>query len=286
MKLHLLNRASSKDVSFTVTHNRFPYFLKVWHHHPELELVLILKSTGTLFVGDGIVSFKENDVVLIGQSLPHMWLNDELYFKEDSELNAEAYAIHFNKFFLGEKFLELPEMRKISQMINESSKGIKFHNLKEDLRSDIVALKSFDSFSRVASFINILQKLAMAKSENLVSSGFTKNFNKTENKTLDKVYEFIFNNFNQPITSKDVANVVNMNSSAFSRFFKRMHRKTFTGYLNELRIGYACKLLIEEKENITSICYDCGYNNISNFNRQFRKIKGMSPSQYVNAHRI
>lgn len=285
MKLHLLNRTSSKDISFTVSHNDFPYFLKVWHHHPQLELVLILRSTGTLFVGDGIVSFKENDVVLIGQGLPHMWLNDEVYFKEDSKLHAEAYGIHFNKFFLGEKFLEIPEMRKISQMMDDSSKGIKFQNLHEDLIREIVALKSFDSFTRVTSLINILHKLSKAKSENLVSSGFTKNFNKTENKTLDIVYEFIFNNFNQPITSKDVANVVKMNSSAFSRFFKRMHRKTFTGYLNELRIGYACKLLIEEKENITSICYDCGYNNISNFNRQFRKIKGMSPTQYVKAHR-
>ncbi|MDY7393994.1 AraC family transcriptional regulator [Aureibaculum sp. 2210JD6-5] len=284
MKLHLLNRASSKDSSFTVTHNNFPNFLKIWHYHPELELVLILKSTGTLFVGDAIVNFKENDVVLIGENLPHMWLNDDVYFNQDSNLSSEAIAIHFNKFFLGEVFLNMPEMIQINNMINGASQGIKFYDLNQDLLKDIVNLKTLDPFARITGFINILHKLSKAKSENLVSSGFIKTFNKTENKTLDKVYEFIFNNFNQPITSKDVANVVKMNSSAFSRFFKRMHRKTFTGYLNELRIGYACKLLIEEKQNITSICYDCGYNNISNFNRQFRKIKGMSPSQYVKVH--
>ncbi|MET2984437.1 AraC family transcriptional regulator [Aureibaculum conchae] len=284
MKLHLLNRTSSQDCSFTVTHNNYPYFLKVWHYHPELELSLILKSTGALFVGDAIVDFKEYDVVLIGKNLPHMWLNNEVYFDENSNLKSEAIAIHFNELFLGDGFFNIPEMKKINQMINKSSHGIKFLDIGKELINDIVALKSLDAFTRITNFIKILHKLSKTKSESLVSSGFIKNFNRTENKTLDKAYEFIFNNFNEPITSKDVANVVQMNSSAFSRFFKRMHRKTFTGFLNELRIGYACKLLIEEKQNITSICYDCGYNNISNFNRQFRKIKGMSPSQYLKAY--
>ena len=284
MKLHLLNRTSSQDSSFTVTHNNFPYFLKVWHYHPELELVLILKSTGTLFVGDAIVDFKEYDLVLIGENLPHMWLNNEVYFDENSNLKSEAIAIHFDKLFLGEDFFNIPEMKKINQMIYQSSQGIKFFDIGKDLINDIAGLKQLDAFTRITKFIKILHKLSKTKSERLVSSGFIKNFNKTENKTLDKAYEFIFNNFNEPITSKDVANVVQMNSSAFSRFFKRMHRKTFTGFLNELRIGYACKLLIEEKQNITSICYDCGYNNISNFNRQFRKIKGRSPSEYIKAY--
>ncbi len=284
MKLHLLNRTSSKDSSFSIAHNDYPYFLKVWHHHLELELVLILKSTGTLFIGDGIVNFKENDVILIGENLPHMWLNDEVYFKEDLELNSEAIAIHFDKYFLGKDFLNMPEMIKINHLINGANQGIKFCNLKKDLLTDIVALKTFDPFARVTCFIEILHKLSKVKFEKLVSSGFIKSFNKTENKILDRAYEFIFNNFNQPITSRDVAEVLEMNSSAFSRFFKRLHRKTFTSYLNELRIGFACKLLIEKKQNITTICYDCGYNNISNFNRQFRKLKGMSPSQYVNKH--
>ncbi len=284
MKLHLLNRTSFENSSFTVTHNNFPYFLKVWHYHPELELVLILKSTGTLFVGDGIVNFKVNDLVLIGKNLPHMWLNDERYFNENSNLISEAIAIHFDEYFLGKPFFEIPEMRHISQLINDSSHGIKFSNINDDLLKEIEELKTFNLFERVTNFINILDKLSKVKFEKLVSSGFIKTFNNTENKILDKAYEYIFKNFNEPITSKDVAEVVKMNSSAFSRFFKRLHRKTFTSYLNELRIGFACKLLIEEKQNITSICYDCGYNNISNFNRQFRKLKGMSPSQYVKIH--
>ncbi|QCX39741.1 helix-turn-helix domain-containing protein [Aureibaculum algae] len=284
MKLHRLNRTSTNDSSFTIAHDEYPFFLKVWHHHPELELVLILKSTGTLFIGDGIINFKENDVVLIGEDIPHIWLNDEVYFNEDSELSSEAIAIHFNKYFLGEIFLNMFEMKRILQMINHSGQGIKFFDVKKELIEDIVSLKSVDPFTRIINFIKILHKLSNSKSENLVSSGYIKTFNKTENRTLDKAYEFIFNNFNQPITSIDVANAVKMNNSSFSRFFKRMHRKTFTAYLNELRIGFACKLLIENKQNITSICYECGYNNISNFNRQFRKIKEMSPTQYVKIH--
>lgn len=284
MKLHLLNRTSTENNSFTVTYNSFPHFLKVWHYHPELELVLILKSTGTLFIGDGIVNFKEGDLVLIGENIPHMWLNDEKYFEEKSELKSEAIAIHFNKDFLGKTFFDLPEVRQIDQLIEQSNLGIKFYEVDSGLIDEILLLNSIDPFNRITKLLTILDGLSKLKFEKLVSSGFVKTFNKTENKTLDTAYEFIFKNFNQPITSKDVAKIVKMNSSAFSRFFKRMHRKTFTGYLNELRIGYACKLLIEQRQNITSICYDCGYNNISNFNRQFRKLKGMSPSEYIKIH--
>ena len=109
-------------------------------------------------------------------------------------------------------------------------------------------------------------------------------FRKSDNENLDRIYEYIFKNFNTPIHSKDVAEVAHMNASAFSRFFKRVHRKTFTRYLNEIRVGYACKLLMENKNSVSSVCYESGFNNISNFNRQFKSIVGMSPSDYVRLH--
>lgn len=285
MKLHLLNRASLQNSSFTVTYNRYSHFLKIWHYHPELELVYIAKSTGTRFIGDGIEKFSEGDLVLIGKNLPHMWLNDEVYFEADSELVSEAIAIHFKEDFLGMGFLDAIEMKPISQLIKRAAQGIKFSNIDHKVIEKIQILHTLEPFEKTIKLLEILFKLANHEEYQLLSSpGFLNSFNKTDNKGLDEIYEFVFKNFNQPIGSKDVAEIAKMNPSAFSRFFKRIHRKTFTRYLNEIRIGYACKLLIENKNNITPVCYESGFNNISNFNRHFKSITGMSPSDYIKLH--
>ncbi|WP_149304532.1 AraC family transcriptional regulator [Pareuzebyella sediminis] len=285
MKLHLLDRASSKHSSFTVSKNRYPNFLKVWHQHPELELVVIRKSTGTRFIGDSIEKFQEGEVVLIGKNLPHMWLNDEEYFQENSDLVAEAIAVHFTQDFMGPGFIKVPEMQSISKLFNRAEQGVKFIDLHVRVIEQIEELSSLAPFEKAVRFIEILHCLSRHENYRLLSSsGFVNSFNSPENENLDKIYSYIFKNFNTPIHSKDVAKVAHMNPSAFSRFFKRIHRKTFTKYLNEIRIGYACKLLIERKNSISSVCYESGFNNISNFNRQFKSIAGMSPTEYIKHH--
>jgi AraC-like DNA-binding protein len=285
MKLHLLDRTSLKNSSFTVKDNCYPHFLKIWHYHHELELVVVLKSTGTCFIGDSIEKFEEGEVVLIGENLPHMWQNDDVYFEESSDLIAEAIAVHFKKEFLGTEFLKAPEMKHISRLIDTSSFGIKFLGVESKIIDEIKLMLTLDGFEKTMKFIRILHALTKHKNYKLLSSkGFVNSFNKTENKNLDKTYEYIFSHFNKPISLNEVAEVASMNPSAFSRFFKRVNRKTFTRYLNEIRIGYACKLLMEHKFNISTICYESGFNNISNFNRQFKSIKGMSPTDYIHLH--
>ena len=285
MKLHLLNRTSLQHSSFTVSRDSYSHFLKIWHYHPELELVYIIKGTGTRFIGDGIEKFSEGDLVLIGKNLPHMWLSDEIYFEEGSGLVSEAIGIHFKEDFLGMDFLNAMEMKPIFQLIKRAGQGIKFSGLDAGLVAKIKGLTVLEPFHKVMQLVQILHNLANHEEYQLLSSpGFLNSFNKTENKSLDEIYEFMFKNFNQPIGSKDVAQIAKMNPSAFSRFFKRIHRKTFTRYLNEIRIGYACKLLIENKNNITLVCYESGFNNISNFNRHFKAIMEMSPSDYIKLH--
>ena len=285
MKLHLLDRSSAQTDSFSVKTNSYPNFLKIWHHHPELELVLIEKSTGTRFIGDAIEKFKEGDVVLIGKNLPHMWLNDPAYFEEDSTLVAEALAIHFKEDFFGTFFTVAPEMKPIHQLFIDAKRGIRFNNLSDLVINKIKELFHLDSFNRSLKFLELLHLLAKHPDNSLLaSSGFINSFHKTENKNLDRIYEFVFKNFTQQIHSKEVASIAKMNPAAFSRFFKRIHRKTFTRYLNEIRVGYACKLLMEENANIAAICYASGFNNISNFNRQFKVISGVTPSEYIKFH--
>ncbi len=285
MRLHLLDRTSLKNSSFTVKDNSYPYFLKIWHYHPELELVALLKSTGTRFIGDSIEKFEKGEVVLIGENLPHMWQNDDAYFDDSSDLTAQAIAVHFKRDFFGTEFLNAPEMKHIAKLLVTASHGIKFLGVSTKIIDEIKLLLTLDAFEKTMKFIGILNVLTKHKNYKLLSSkGFINSFNKTKNKSLDKTYEYVFNNFNKPISLNEVADVACMNPSAFSRFFKRVNRKTFTRYLNEIRIGYACKLLIEQKSNISTICYEAGFNNISNFNRQFKSIKGMSPTDYIHRH--
>ncbi|MFV0248161.1 MAG: AraC family transcriptional regulator [Tenacibaculum sp.] len=283
MKLHYLDRTNTQFNSFSVTRNKHKHFLNVWHYHQELELVLVLKSTGIRFIGDSIEKFKEGDLVLIGSNLPHMWINDAMYYRENSNLQADAISIHFRGNFLGSSFINSQEIRHINKLMHNSQLGLAFWNLKQ---KTIKYLKQIDNknispFKKLILLLKILDCLANHKFYKTLSSrGFLSSF-KGINENLPIIYKYIFKNFKNPISAKDVAKAIHMNPAAFSRFFKRIHRKTFTSYLNEIRIGYACKLLIEGNQKIISVCYESGFNNISNFNRQFKKIKKMTPSNFT-----
>lgn len=284
MKLHLLDRSHTSS-AISVRKNSYANFLKIWHYHPELELVIVLKSKGTRFIGDSIKKFQPRDVVLIGKNLPHMWLNDPKYFQEDESLRAEAVAINFKEDFLGPTFLQLPEIKPIASLFEKAEQGIQFKNVPEPLLQTIIELNEETDFNKTHQFIGILHQLALHEDfKVLASSGYVASLRLEESDLSNKVIAFIFNNFNKEIDLKTVADIVNMNPSAFSRSFKRVHRKTFSKYVNEIRIGYACKLLIENELNVAAIAYESGFNNLSNFNRQFKMIKHMSPSAYLKKH--
>lgn len=284
MKPRLLNRNNEQRQAFSIKRNKFPYFLKIRHYHPQLELVYIAKSTGTRFVGDHIEKFEPGELVLLGKNLPHMWLNDKNYFHPNSNLIADALCIHFKEDFAGKYFLELAGTESITQLFKNARRGIRFINLDfpaAQLIEEIAEEK--EEFQRLLQFLSLLQKLSKHKQIKLLSSeGYLER--KPEEQS-DKTHEYIFKNFTKQILLSDVAAIARMNPSAFSRYFKRIHRKTFSRYLIEIRIGYACKLLIENKINISSACYESGFNNISNFNKQFRIVMDMSPSQYIKQHR-
>ncbi len=285
MKLRLIDRSSLNNSCFTIKKNQYPHFLKIWHYHTEMELAVILESTGTRFIGDNIEKFEKGEIVLLGENLPHMWLNDDTYFNEPHKKMAEAIAIHFKIDFLGAGFFDISEMKHIAELLDKAKYGINFKDVDKEVIYQIKSISSLDGFERTIKFIEILNSLAKHKKQQLLASkGFVNTFHKSD-KDLNKIYEFIFNNFKLPIGLQEVASIACMNPASFSRFFKRVNRKTFTRYLNEIRIGYACKLLMERKFSITTICYESGFNNVSNFNRQFKKINSLSPTEYLKEHR-
>ncbi|PKQ45587.1 AraC family transcriptional regulator [Confluentibacter flavum] len=285
MKLHFIDRSCLDNTSFSTQVNKMPYFLKIWHYHPELELGLNLESEGTRFIGDSIEKFEPGELILIGENLPHMWLNDEKYFKKDSSLLARNIGVHFKKNYLGNTFFHTSEMSHILDLFNRAQFGIKFLKIDKETIEEIQEMSELEGFDKSIKFLMILNKLSRHKDYKLLASeGYVNSFRINKNETLDKVYAYIFKNFKKEITLQCVADIAHMNSSAFSRFFKRVNSKTFSKYITEIRIGYACKLLIENKYNINEICYESGFNNISNFNRKFKLIMKCSPSTYIKQH--
>lgn len=287
MKARLLERRSPFDRSFIAERHSYPHFLKVWHYHPALELVYILQSKGTRFIGDNISPFQPGELILVGENLPHSWQNDDIYFEKDSGLVAEAMVVHFRKDFAGENFINLPEMNAIKSMIERAGQGILFRGkIQADAEERMKAIIKASGFERMILLLQFLKDLAdEPQSEVLSTRGFSLIFEQSGDKRIDTIYAFVMNQFKREINLEEVASMVNLNPTAFCRYFKKSTSKTFSRFLNEIRIGYACKLLLEKKLNISEISYDSGFNNLSNFNRQFKNIMGMSPTQYLRLHK-
>jgi AraC-like DNA-binding protein len=287
MKLHLLNREGLSNNSFGVEKHSFSHFLKMWHYHPELELIYSIEGSGTRFVGDNIEQFNNGEIVLIGKNLPHMWLSDKEYFEEDSKLRSRSIVFHFKEDFLGTPFFEIPEVYSIQKLFKNAKYGIKFNNPSNKLYKNIKKALNKKGFERTLTLLQILHLLAEHQDYDLLASkGYVDNTDLKSTKNFTKAYEYIFKNFHTDITLTKVAELAHMNPTAFSRSFKRIHQKTFSRYLNEIRIGYACKLLTENRYPITTICYESGYNNLSNFNRQFKSITGRNPSEFLSVRNI
>jgi len=170
MKLHVLDRSTSENQSFSVSFNSYPNFLKIWHAHSEFELAVILESYGSCFVGDSITPFVPGTVVLIGKNLPHMWLNDDVFFQSDVNLKAEAIAVHFKDYFLGKEFWQLPEMTQIGVLLARSQQGVMFRNLDDEFMQKVKLLLEKKGIERVILFLALLDKLSHHSDFKLLAS--------------------------------------------------------------------------------------------------------------------
>lgn len=286
MKPYFIDKSNLSNRSFSFEYHSLPHYLKVWHYHPELELLIQKKSTGTRFIGDNISKFEPGEVVLVGKNLPHMWLNDDVYFNDKSSLKAEAHVIHFREDFAGEGFFKIPEMSSINELLKRSAQGIMFlGESKAVIHQMVESLSSASDFNKIFELVKILKMLSEETDYELLSSeGFLTDFEKSDKRQLDEVYHYVMQNFQNQIRLEKIAEIVNMTASSFSRYFKRVNGKTFSQYLSEIRIGYACRLLIENEHQISRVCFESGFNNLSNFNRQFKSIMNYSPSEYLKLH--
>lgn len=257
------------------------FFYDRLHYHPEWQITLILKSEGTLFVGDGMHRFKEGDIFCFGSNLPHLFKNDALYYSVDSP-GARSFSIFFDQQSFGTKFFDLPELKAVKHMLSQANKGIYFPNeLGGELAELLAGLSRQEGFPLLLHFFALLENLSQRKPWQFLSNiAYDRAQAESAGKRMDEVLQFIFKHYDRSISIKEAAEAANLSVPAFCRYFKLHTRNTFIGYLNEVRINAACKLLIDQDLSIGQIADVVGFNNLSNFNRQFKKIKGITPRAY------
>lgn len=270
------------DKSFIVFKEVGKFFPCPWHYHPEYELVLVCKSTGRRMVGDHIGYFDEGDLVFMGPVIPHVWVNDSQYLNELASHDAAAIVIQFTNDFLGKDFFNIPEMEDFKNFLKLSSRGM---CIKGKCRQSIIELMekmtAMNGVQRIASLLSIFDLLANCKEyELLASPSYAENIQVKCSDRFSKITDYIMRNFDRDIALPQIAEISNMGVTTFCNFFKEHYRMSFVEYLNTVRIGHACKLLSENDQNIVQIAYDCGFNNLANFNRQFKRYKNMTPSEY------
>lgn len=270
------------DKSFVVFKETGRFFPCPWHYHPEYELVLVLKSSGRRMVGDHIGYFKEGDLVFMGSMLPHVWVNDPIYLNGKAAHLADAVVIHFKEDFLGKHFFDIPEMETMKRLLDLSKRGMAITGkTREKMNLIMKRMMPMNGIQRLASLMSIFDILSSTSEyELLASPDFANNPDKKESNRLGEVMEYIMRNFDEDISLPKAASMANMGLTTFCNFFKENYRVTFVEYLNLIRVGHACKLLSLNDQTIAEIAYSCGFSTLANFNRQFKKYKGMTPSDY------
>lgn len=282
MKPHLLKVSINLTQSFSARQDKVPYINNRWHYHPEVELIYFKSGNGTQFIGDSIKRFRSGDLVMVGAHLPHYWRFDDEYFEENSAVSADVRVIHFCENFWGEHFLNLPENQLIKTTLEKARRGIQIGDkIKAGVGEILNDIINTEGPKKIIMLMEALIIIGNCNPQNQLSSiGFKHQFEPAENDRINAIYDYSIANFKRKIQLEEVAEVANVSPNSFCRYFKSRTRKTYSQFINEIRVGTACKLLIENKINVKQICYESGFHNFASFHKYFKQITGKSPMTY------
>jgi AraC-like DNA-binding protein/mannose-6-phosphate isomerase-like protein (cupin superfamily) len=270
------------DIKDSSTISAFQYtndnFEAPWHFHPEYELTYIVKSSGTRYVGNHIASYEPNDLVFLGPNLPHCW-------KNDVNLTEKATSIVIQ---WPEKLINgLPEFKNIINLLKMSQRGLLFDNFPhEEVHKsmlEIVEASTVTKYLKLIALLNILSDLP--EMITLAGNSYALDLSNDTNRRIDKVQRFVSKNYDQKIKLKRVADELHMTEQSFSRFFSKTMQRPFFIYLNEYRVNFASRLLLETDLHVKEIGYKCGYESLPFFYQQFKKFKGYSPLAFRKMYR-
>ncbi|WP_407528235.1 AraC family transcriptional regulator [Lacibacter sp. MH-610] len=245
-----------------------------WHFHPEYELTYIIKGRGKRLVGDCIESFREGDLILIGPQVPHTWVSEE-----KRKQHCHAIVLQFPKT-LADTLLSLPELEELGKVFKQASRGLKIsHTSSSGMLQQLLYLTQHTNTTAITGFLQLFQTISKLKIKTLASSAYQPS-SLQQSSRISNVLKYVQEHYTTHIRLKKAAAVIHLSESAFCKYFKRAMGKTFSDYVNELRITHAMMLLLETELSIQSIAYQCGFENISYFNRVFLKKNKCKPSQF------
>jgi AraC-like DNA-binding protein len=282
MRPQLLKVSKEPQHSFSVRRDLVPYVNNRWHYHAEVELIHFKKGEGTQFIGDNIKRFNAGDVVLVGSNLPHYWRFDDAYFEEDAPVAADVRVAHFCEDFWGSQFLQLPENVHIRTILDKAKRGLQITGKTRQKVAELLdSLLHTSNNHRIILLMEALNIIADCKHLTALSSiGFKYNLVENEKDRINAIYDYSIKNFKRTIQLDEIAGVANISPNSFCRYFKSRTRKTYSQFLIEIRVGHACKLLIENNLSIKQLCYESGFNNFTSFHKYFKLITNKSPLIY------
>lgn len=253
-------------------------FYNQLHQHAEIQISYIVSGEGSLIVGDTISEFKANDILVIGENVPHV-------FRSDPKASPKSimYTLFFTKDSFGKGFFTLSDMTRLQNFFEESMYGIKMLSECESLTLHFKRLKNQSRIQRIATLINILDIVVSSDRQPLSTYVYRKRYTEDEGNRMKNVIDYALINFHKPLSLEMAAERANMSKNAFCRYFKKRTGKTFFQFLIEIRIEHACRLLFKDIElPVSEVSEQCGFLNIANFNRKFKELKGATPTQYRN----
>lgn len=281
MKARLESITSDSDSSFRIllTPNLNDIFY--WHFHPEYELVYVETAKGIRHIGDHISTYQGSDIALIGPNIPH------LNFDYGVKTTVDTVVIQMKENFLGQEFFLLPELKGIQQLFERAKNGLVFTGETKRLAGEkLKQLTALPHFEQLITLLQVFNLLAESREVEKLNARPLANISLLkEQQRLQKVYHFIEANYQNKIDVNEVAAMCNLTTAAFCRYFKKSTHYTFTDFLNQFRINQSKKLLLQHT-NITEACYQCGFSNISYFNKVFKKITGQNPSGFKNKNLV
>ena len=273
---------TSTSHSFVVRKFTEKRFSAPYHYHPEFELTLIVRGTGKRFVGSHMQDYSAGDLVLLGGNLPHCWKTAE----EDTG-ESVSIVVHFRKEFAGDRLFDIPEMEDILNLLGRSSNGLHFRGNTSPMQDRMHALlQEKNGYTRVIQLLDLLQQLATSsKYTMLQKKNEFEALSLSDKDRVNKVIAYIVDHFQQDISLDAAAAVAGMSTTAFCKYFKRITRKTFIEAVNDYRIDSAIRELVSTDKSVSQVCFDSGFNDVSNFHRTFRSKTNISPLQYRNEFR-
>lgn len=282
MRPQFLKLSTDPAHSFSVRQDKEPFVNNYLHYHPEIELIHFQEGNGMQFIGDNVRRFRSGDVVLVGTQLPHYWCFDDCYFTEEVQEGADVRVAHFCENFWGDHFLDLPENKPIKTLLEKAKMGIQVQGPAREYVADLLQkMIRSDGAKRIIYLIEALTAIAGCPEVGILSSpGFRPDAFSSEDDRMKAVYAYTMANFKRKIHLEEIAEVACISPHSFCRYFKSSTRKTYSQFLMEIKVGYACRLLLENRQSIKQLCYESGFNNFASFHKCFKRVTGKSPLHY------